>query len=320
MGAYNVSGDSILLANLYTVGAESINQAYDVDGNALYDSTGVIVHNDSSTGTSTGYGLLSGLTGKTYVLRQLVNLRTASAYPDAFQSFIRDTTSNLFYKFMGSTNIEKFNADMTLNSSITVSDSGHDNDGAYYNGVFYLPDGSGKTLYTLNTSNNSVASSTISAIQDPSNGSTRLLCANCVYDTGKLYLVCTDRYTSELVHQTGDKLSVYSYDISSGTVTLLAELPWDCVYCQGCAYYGGMLYVTCNSPTTGSASNYTGITVKCIRTDTWALYDELTVSGNFEPEGMDTVPVTNGSQLTMGMGKYNVMSQVAYFTIPYELA
>ena len=112
-------------------------------------------------------------------------------------------------------------------------------------------------------------------------------------------------------------------NISTGLAELLAEFPWDCVYIQGATYYKGILYVTCNSATTSTASNYKGITVKAIRTDIWELFDSLKVNGSFEPEGLDVVALGNTSSLTyeimMGMGKSGVMSQAVRFSIPYEL-
>jgi hypothetical protein len=208
-----------------------------------------------------------------------------------------------------------------LNTVTMPQNAGHNNDGAYYDGKIYFPNLSPSEIFAWDIANNTVSSINISGINQPSNGSTRNCDALCVADeqNGIFYLVCRDVYTTDIDHQSDDKLSVYSCDISTGNCTLLAEFPWDCVYVQGSTLYEGILYVACNTQTTGSASNYRGITVKAIRTDTWGLIDNLTVSGNFEPEGMDTTPINNGCQIMMGIGKYNVMSQAVRFTPPYSL-
>ena len=180
----------------------------------------------------------------------------------------------------------------------------------------------GNKLYVWDISANTISAINVSGIVQPSNGSTRNIWGVCQTrrNSGRLYLVCIDVTSSELVHDANDKLSVYEYNIGTGSCVLVAELPWDCVYVQGATCHEGILYVACNTQTTGQASNYKGITIKAIRTDTWGLIDELTVSGNFEPQGMDVFPADGTFELSVGMGHWGTMRQATRFTAPYKLA
>ena len=294
-----------------------LSQAYNINGNELFET--LVINTDSSTGTSTGYSLESDLTGNDYVLRFMVEFVPIS---DTLQSFCYDPDNELFYKFNSSTTVKVYDSSMDYIESITLpSSAGHNNDACYYNGNIYFPNHDTTTLYVWNIANNTVSTISVSGISQPPNGSTRQIDALCETsrNSGEFYLVCRDVYTNELVHQSDDKLSVYSYNLATGNATLMGEYPWDCVYVQGATLLDGVLYVACNTQTTGSASNYTGITVKAIRTDSWTYIDTLTVSGNFEPEGMDTVPIGTGYELMMGIGKYRTISEEVRFTAPYSL-
>lgn len=315
MGVYDIDGNAT--ATVYGVDGNLLGQVYDISGNELLG--GLIIHPDSSTGTSSGYTLESAETGNDYVLRLLVNFTPVT---DELQSFCYDPDNGLYYKFNASTTVKVFNQNMENVSTVTMpSSAGHNNDACYYNGNIYFPNSDTTTLYVWNVANNTVTTASISGISQPINGSTRMVDAICETsrNSGKFYLVCRDKHTTDIDHQADDKLSVYYYDLSTGVATLQAEYPWDCVYVQGSTVMDGILYVTCNTQTTGSASNYTGITVKAIRTDTWQYVDTLTVSGNFEPEGMDTIPIGTGYELMMGVGKYHQISEAVRFTVPYSL-
>ena len=316
MAVYDVHGTDLLDTVNDVTGAIAV-EAYDLEGSQLFESFSV--NEDSSTGTSTGYELSSSLTSNDYVLRLLVNFTPVS---DTLQSFCYDYDNELYYKFNASTTVKVYDANMDNTDTITMPlSAGHNNDACYYNGNIYFPNNDASTLYIWKLSNNTVDTAAISGISQPANGSTRGIDAICETsrNSGEFYLIGRDVYTNELVHQSDDKLSVYIYDVSTGVATLLAEYPWDCVYVQGAAVLDGILYVACNTQTTGSASNYTGITVKAIRTDTWAYIDTLVCSGNFEPEGMDVTPAGEGFELMMGIGKYNQISMDTRFTAPYSL-
>ena len=315
MAVYDVEGNN-LNDIAYSLEGRQLIKAYDLEGNELINA-GLIINDDKSTGTSIGYDLTSEKTAKTYTLRQVIDFLSDSY---SYQSFCYDNDNNLYYKFEGDTTVKVYNSSMVKTNTITLpSSAGHNNDSCYYNGNIYFPNANITDLYVWNIANNSVSSLTITGISQPSNGSTRKVDALCNKASGELYLITRDAYTDDLTHQSDDKLGVYSYDISTGVATLLAEFTWDCVYVQGSTYYNGVLYVVCNTQTTGSTSNYAGITLKVIRTDTWELVDELTVSGSFEPEGLDIIPVDNTYEIMMGIGKYSEMSKAVRYTIPYEL-
>lgn len=317
MPIYDINGTSLVSA--YDVDGVGIQTAYDIDGNQLMNGTLVSV-NDSSTGTASGFVMTSNDNSKNYIMRSMVNFWSTRSY--MMQSFVYDYDNHYYYCFNTTTSILKYASDLSYVGTITMpSSAGHCNDAWYYNGKVYFPNLNTSNLYVWDISLNTVSTIPITGIQQPLNGSTREVDAIC--DTGSkdgsAYLITRDVYTNELVHQSDDKLGVYLYDISTNQATLLAEFPWDCVYCQGAACLDGILYVACNTQTTGSASNYKGLTMKAIRTDTWNLIDELVYSGNVEPEGMDVVPADDTEQLQMGVGHYQTISMATRFTAPYKL-
>lgn len=322
MPVYNLSGTRLF--SVYNISGVALSQAYDIQGNELLDS--IIVNDDDSIGTPSGYSLTANLSAKTYVLRMLADFN--SPY-QICQSFCYNPDLQRFYKFDGTTTVKVYDSSMSLVETVTLPSSpGHTNDACYYNGNIYFPSGyfgipvaDATKLYVWGISANTISSININGIEQPTNGSERFIAGICETErnSGKLYLVCQDATSDELVHTSGDKLSVYEYIISSGTCVLKGEFSWDCVYVQGATMYDGILYVACNTQTTTSASNYKGITLKAIRTDTWSLVDELTCAGNFEPEGMDTIPIDSKYELSMGMNKYQALSQVVRFTPPYSL-
>jgi hypothetical protein len=122
---------------------------------------------------------------------------------------------------------------------------------------------------------------------------------------------------SDIDHQDGDKLAIYLYDLESNVAILVAEYDWDGVYVQGCTCVNGILYVACNTATTGSASNYTGITLKVIDTLGWEMIDSLTCPGDFEPKGMDFVQTGSENYLCLGMAKHGNFSIAVMFRSPY---
>lgn len=312
---YDINGNQISI--VYGMIGDHLSQAYDVDGNELFET--LVVNPDASTGTSTGWSLESANTGDDYVIRLLKEFTPVT---DELQSVGYNPDNGKYYKFNGSTTVKVYDSNLDDDTSITMpSSAGHNNDACYYNGNFYFPNGDRTTLYVWNVANNTVSTVSVTGVNQPKNGSNRQIDAIC--DTGNnngtFYLITRDVYTTDLVHQSDDKLSVYIYSLSTGAATLISEYPWDCVYIQGSTVMDGILYVACNTQTTGSASNYTGITVKVIRTDSWGYVDTFTVSGDFEPEGMDTIPVGTGHELLMGVGKWHSISEAVRFTAPYSL-
>lgn len=324
MAIYGISGEA--LQAVYGLEGTQLSNCYDLTGAGLMFT--LVTNTDSSTGTSTGYSLTSEETENQYVLRQVINFRDV-ATGNSLQSFVYNYDNQTYYKFDASTTVYVFDSSLVLTGSVTLpSSAGHNNDGCYHNGKIYFPSGyfgasetDGTKLFVWDISQNTVTAVAVDGITQPQNGSIRIIAGVCetARNSGKLYLVCQDCTSSELVHDEGDKLAVYEYDIASGTCKLKAEFPWDCVYVQGATVNAGILYVACNTQTTGTASNYKGITIKCIRTDTWAHFDTLTVGGTFEPEGMDVFPADGGQEIAVGMGHWGTMQQTARFTPPYEL-
>lgn len=322
MAIYNKDGHEI--QTVYNTDGLMLEQCYDKAGAELIESS-VTVNQDTSTGTASGYVLSAEKSGMDYVLRTVNNFEPYQVV----QYFGYNRDNGNFYKFDGTTTVDVFNAEMDKIGSITLpSPPGHTNDGCYYGGKFYLPSGyfgvqvaNATKIYAWDIASNTIETISVSGISQPSNGSLRMIAAICETErnSGKLYLVCTDSTSSELVHANGDKLSVYEHIIASGATTLMAELPWDCVYAQGATALDGILYVVCNTQTTGQASNYKGITLKVIRTDLWKHIDTLTCGGLFEPEGMDCVPIGNGWELETSLNNYGQMAKVARFTPPYSL-
>lgn len=313
---YNVNG-SALNAGYDDQGA-AINTAYNKSGDVVFSlMDGVIINQDDSTGTASGYVLTSELTGNSYAQRLMMNFWEQTIN---MQSCVYDPTANVYYCFSGGWYVAKYNSNYQYVETITLPQSmGHNNDGYYNNGSIILTHNT-TTLFVWNPTANTVSTLPITGIANPVNGSVRYADAICMKENGMAYIACRDVYnSSDIDHQEGDNLTIYSYNLSTGVATLEAEYDWDCVYIQGMTMLDGIIYIACNTQTTGSASNYLGITVKVIRTDTWELIDELIYSGNVEPEGMDVVPADGGYQIEMGVAHSGAISMATRFTAPYTL-
>lgn len=319
MGVYNYHGSSV--SNVaYDYAATLLNEAYDVAGNPLFDHGTVIINPDASSGTDSGMRLTIDGTSTDYVLREMVDF--FSDDPN-LQSFAYDRDSGLYYKFNGGRTVKVYSAAMQLVNTITLpTDAGHNNDACIIDGITYFPNLNTNDIVTWNIANNAVSSISITGIPQPTSGSERRVDALCETEpgSGQLYLACRDvAQAGDIYHLDTDKLSVYRYTLQTGRAELMGELPWDCVFIQGCVAHDGVLYIACNTQTTGAANNYTGITVKAIRTDTWAQLDPLICAGNFEPEGMDIIPAGNGFELMMGIAHWSNMCKATRFTPPYAL-
>lgn len=317
----------------YKIDGQRLFQGFNADSDSLLNSFDnytneypfLFLNPDSSAGTDSGYALTSQR-GNFYVLRTMVNLLSEGN----LQSFCYDYANEKYYMFNASTTVRIYNSSFVKESTVTLqSNAGHNNDACFHDGLVYLPGGNffeatvseGTRIYIWNPTLNTVSIAQVQGIVQPSSGSTRIIAGACEISRSenKLYLVCQDCTSNELVHHPDDKLSIYEYDIETNTATLKAEFPWDCVYLQGATYYDGILYAACNTQTTGSAGNYKGVTIKVIRTDIWSLIDELICDGNFEPEGMDVVPADGGYELEVGLGHYGTISLALRFTAPYSL-
>lgn len=319
MGVYNYHGSSV--GNVaYDYGAALLNEAYDVAGNALFDHGAVIVNPDASSGTDSGMSLTIDGTSSDYVLREMVDF--LSDDPN-LQSFAYDRDSGLYYKFNASRTVKVYGTAMQLVNTITLpTDAGHNNDACIIDGITYFPNLNTSDIVTWNIANNTVSSIGIAGIAQPTSGSERRVDALCETEpgSGQLYLACRDvAQAGDIYHLDTDKLSVYRYTLQTGRAELMGEWPWDCVFIQGCVAHEGILYIACNTQTTGSASNYAGITVKAIRTDTWTELLPLLSPGLYEPEGMDVIPVGKGYELMMGVGHYLTLCKATRFTPPYAL-
>lgn len=294
------SKDGILLA-----------QAYDVEGNELL--SGIVANSDTATGVDSGYVLSNGI--RSYIVRLLASWGTSIELQSCIKN---DVTGN--YERMDSTNtVVLFDSSMSNVGNKILSDTGgHKNDGISVGGLMYTSGGDNTIFYWGADGN--VLTKVVPVSNNP-NGSTTRIGGISLSETNSMwYLVSRDKYgDSEIAHQAGDKMNVYLYDFESNTATLVAQFPWDCVYVQGATYCDGILYVACNTQTTGAANNYTGVTIKCIRTDTYELFDTFTMEGSYEPEGMDTIYIDGNPCLTFGLGKWNTLHKLLLITPPYKL-
>lgn len=300
MSIYSITGD--MLQNCYSVFGRQLSQAYDINGNELIDGSWIDDLPDSS------YSFTDGT--NSYESKLMFDFNKTS-----FQSVVRNPSSGVFYRASSDNKVYPYDNDLNGLPTITLpSTGGHKNDGCYYNGCIYWLDGTANdptALYIWNISANTLTQVAV-PVSDNSNGSKRVVAGICNADTnGIMYLVSRDQYNnSDIAHQTGDKMCIYRYNVANNTARLMASFDWDCVYVQGATFVDGLLYVACNTQTTGSASNYTGITIKVIDTSTWTIIKTLTCSGNFEPQGCDNVTVGNDTYIWTGLSKYNTVDKV----------
>lgn len=305
MAIYDFGGSELLSA--YDIESNQISQAYDINGNELLSAW---IDNLPSS----GYSFTDG--ANNYATKLLFDFGTTT-----FQSVVRNTANGYFYRASADAYVYPYDSNLVAKSMITLpSTGGHKNDGCYYGGKLYWLDGtadSPRALYVWNISANTLSSITL-PVSDNSNGSKRVVAGICNASIqGTMYLVSRDQYNgSDINHQTGDVMCVYEYDVANNTVSLVASFPWDCVYVQGATFVGGKLYVACNTQTTGSASNYTGITIKVINTSTWTIEKTLTCSGSFEPQGCDSITVGGTNYIWTGLSKYQTVDKVIIMESP----
>lgn len=297
MPIYDLNGTSI--STVYSADGNELTYAYDIEGNELLWVDDL---------TDSGYSFTDGT--NTYATRLLFNFGTTS-----FQSVVYDRANKTFYRASSDSNVYPYDSELNALPTIALpSTGGHKNDGCYYKGKIYWLDGTADTptaLYVWDISANTLTQVSV-PVSDNANGSKRVVAGICNTDTdGIMYLVSRDQYNnSDIDHQTGDKMCVYDYDVANNTVQLIASFDWDCVYVQGATFADGLVYVACNTQTTGSASNYTGITIKVIDSTTWDIINTLTCAGNFEPQGCDHITIADNSYIWTGLSKYNTVDKV----------
>lgn len=322
MAVYDLNGTNIGV-NVYDIDGNLLSQAYDIQGNPLlpvHPSDQIEILPNRATGDSTGFSFWLYNPGYSYPLYEVVDFMSDSY---AFQSFCYDPQNNLFYKFDATTTVRVYNSEFQKIGTITLPQSaGHTNDACYKDGKIYFPGDHDETnVYVWDIANNTVSVLPVYDLPDPPPSAEKVAACVCNVpdENGYLYLVYIDMLSNELNHNPNDKIEVYKYNLTTNTVALIASYPWDCVYAQGAEIYDGIMYIACNSPTTGAANNYTGITLKAIRLSDWAELPSLYAVGNFEPEGLSLYPYGANPELMIGVGKYAVYSMVARFSIPYRI-
>lgn len=316
MGVYNISGVN-LNDIAFNVSGSLLSEAYDIDENPLFDN-GLQIIPDQASGTASGKTFIIDNPSLVYPMYEVVDFGQES-----YQSFCYDSDRNRFYKFDGSTTVKIYDSSFQLTGTITLPESaGHTGDNCYYNGKVYFPgDIYSDGIYVWDIEHNTVEILPVYGVPEPTVAPDRVMGGICNVpdEAGFLYIVYADRQTNATEHVPGEKLLICKYEISTNTAEVTASYDWDCVYLQGCAISNGVLYATCNSPTTGQPSNYTGITLKAFRSDDWSELSSLHAYGSFEPEGMGNYPYGDVPQIMMGIEKYAELSKTIRFSVPYRL-
>lgn len=322
MSIYNISGVDLGRV-AYDINGNQLEQAYDIHGNPLFEdtpTTRVEVIPNQATGTDTGYSFWLSNKGYRYPLYNVVDFLSDSY---SYQSFCYDSDNNRFYKFDASTTVNVYDSSFQKTGTITLpQNAGHNNDACYSNGKIYFPGGDDiRGIYEWNISANTVSELPVSGVPAPTSAPKRISTAICnVPDkAGYLYVAYVDFQDDPLVHVDGDKLGIYEYNIATHNVVLIADYAWDCVFSQGMEIYDSILYMACNSPTTGSAGHYSGITLKAFRIDEWTPLSSLYLTGVVEPEGMCMYPYSDTPEIMMGIGHYGTISKATRFSAPYRL-
>ncbi len=302
MPIFSLAGNQ--LNSFYSLEGDELGQAYNADGAELINAFDGL--------SDSGYTFTSG--AETTATKLLFNFGTTS-----FQSVVYSAEKGRYYRASADNKVYPYDSNLQAMSAITLpSTGGHKNDGCYYNGCIYWLDGTASdphSLYVWNIDENTVTQVSL-PIENNENGSIRVVAGICNASAdGTMYLVSRDQYNgSDIDHQEGDKLCIYNYDANSNTASLVTSYPWDCVYVQGATYVNGLLYVSCNTQTTGSASNYTGITIKVIDPVSGQLLKEMVCSGSFEPQGCDHIAFSSGfAYIWTGLSKYNTTDKVITF-------
>lgn len=229
---------------------------------------------------------------------------------------------NEFYLLDGTSTIKVYNLSGEFLRSITCSQNpGHCNDACYMKGYIYTTN-LNKTIIKINALTGDTEIIDLSNYVLNNASTTNPRCINSISETytdsGELYLICIDYDESNpLVHNENDKLAIYKYNITTGTISLISEYKWDKVYCQGGTCINNYLYVATNTTTTGSPSNYKGCTILIIDMISNTIIDEIIIDGSFEFEGLSNSIENDMTKIWGGMGKYNTLSYIVKFVAPY---
>lgn len=268
------------------------------------------------------YAKLKSNTNKRLYLNEWIDFNTEN-----MQSLILDVDRSRILKIDSSTTAKVYDYKGNYVESFTKPNTEHDNDACYVrDGIAYVIGGYYsinyiKSFFKWDIVNNIVTEIDLTAIENNSNGSYRVVAGVCetYRNSDVLYIVCADWYndgSAGLNHQTGDKLSVYTYDTTSEEINLVFETDWDCVYIQGATCINDILYVACNTQTTNASYNYKGITIKMFDTKTWTLIDEYIIEGDFEPESLNYIIENGIPKLAFGIGKYRTISKLMKMQLP----
>ncbi len=322
MAIYNIHGDNIG-REAYSLSGALLQQVYDIQGNPLFEdipTTRVEVISNQATGTDSGYSFWLSNPGYRYPLYDIVDFLSDS---NSYQSFCYNSDNDMFYKFDASTTVKMYNSSFQKVGNITLPQlAGHNNDACYYEGKVYLNGGDEYSgIYEWDIEKNIITELPVNGVLPPISALKRINTALCNVpnEPEYLYIAYVDFQNDELTHDPDDKLGIYKYNIASHDAILMAEYAWDCVFSQGMEICDGILYMSCNSPTTGSTGNYSGITLKAFRTDDWTALRSLYLSGVIEGEGMCVYPYSNSHELMMGIAHYGTLAKAVRFSTPYRL-
>lgn len=297
--------------NTYDSLIEYVDNNLDLNNNKAY-----------SLATNNYYAKLKSNNNKRFYLDEWINFNAENT-----QSLIFDVDRNRVLKIDSSTTAKVYDYKGNYVESFTKPNTEHDNDACYVrDGIAYVIGGYYsinyiKSFFKWDIVNNIVTEIDLTAIENNSNGSYRVVAGVCetYRNSDVLYIVCADWYndgSAGLNHQTGDKLSVYTYDTTSEEINLVFETDWDCVYIQGATCINDILYVACNTQTTNASYNYKGITIKMFDTKTWTLIDEYIIEGDFEPESLNYIIENGIPKLAFGIGKYRTISKLMKMQLP----
>ena len=239
---------------------------------------------------------------------------------EGMQSIAVDRDSRVFYILRGNAGSEVYKYDLygnRLDTITTKGNTGHDNDACYINGKIYIAGASSNTsnkLYVWDIAAGTTTELDVTSIPNNPNGSHRVLYGVCQKDNNSLYLVCIDLDPNdELNVKNDDVISVYTYNISSGNISLVTTFHRDIVYIQGCTYVNGLLYISGNIMTTVSPSNYDGTSIKIVDMSDNSILNEIKFSGSFENEGLDFYEAYGSTHLITCFALYHTRADICSF-------
>lgn len=324
MAVYSINGTD-LHGIAYGTQGNSLSQAYDINGNELFhgDPPGPAAElvADSSTGSYTGYHFNVQNVGNEYKIYEVVD---TIPYDYNLQSFAYSPDTERFYEFDESHRIRIYSKSLQYIDLVTNDDlEGHCNDATYYNGKFYFPDVDViDGVYWWDPANNTAGRLPVYGIQQPQSSSVRKPAGICKTEDNDdtFYLICGDYTDNSFVHNAGDKLSIYLYNLTDNTAVLQAEFDWTDRYIQGACVCNGILYVICNIMN-APGEPYAGIILRPYIVGEWDVLNPLVSYENYEPESINVYPLSQNenTELMFGVGQYQVIAEIVRCTAPYRL-